>query len=50
MMGDARSMEEISMGFEFFMAINTEITIFWDVKPCSQVDMYQCFRGILVPT
>jgi len=25
------------------MAVTTKITVFWDVKPCSLVDMNQCF-------
>jgi len=38
--------------FEIFytlVVVTVKITIFWDVTPCSLVEMQQCFRGTCCP-
>jgi hypothetical protein len=33
------------MGFEFVIAVSTNIPVFWDVTPCIMDDGYVCFGG-----
>jgi hypothetical protein len=32
------------MGFEVNTTLNITTAAFWDVTPCSLVDLYQCFK------
>jgi hypothetical protein len=33
------------VGFEVITAVSTKMGVFWDVTPCSLVEVYQRFRG-----
>jgi hypothetical protein len=35
----------VVIGFAVLKAETKQITAFWNVTPCSMVDIYQCFRG-----
>jgi hypothetical protein len=32
--------------FEALTAVNIKIAVFWDMTPCSVVDIHQLFRGL----
>jgi hypothetical protein len=35
----------ILVRFQVFTVVSMKMTVFWDVVPCSLVEVYQCFRG-----
>jgi hypothetical protein len=34
--------------FEVLTAASMKMTVFWDVAPCSLVEVYRCFRAIVL--
>jgi hypothetical protein len=41
-----RFSSRISVGFWVLPAASMKVTVFWDVAPCSLVEIDRCFRGI----
>jgi hypothetical protein len=33
------------VGFEVLTAVSMKIAVFWDIAPCSLIEVYQRFRG-----